>query len=65
MQVRNPPPPKKNIVFLSMRFESVLANCAHPDEMPHHALMRHFIWVFTFCQSNRLGGSSPQQINES
>ena len=38
------------IVFLSLKTVFVLANSVDPDEMPHSTL-RHFIWVFTVCDS--------------
>ena len=28
-----------------------------------HNIMRHFIWVFTICQSTRLGVSNIQRVN--
>ena len=36
--------------FLSLKVVLILANGAGPDDM------LHFIWIFTFCRSTRLGG---------
>ena len=36
-----------------------------PDEMLPYAkvnIMRHFIWIFTVCQSTNLGVSGPQRV---
>ena len=35
-------------VFLCLKIVLIIANSADPDEMPH---LRHFIWIFTVCQS--------------
>ena len=37
----------------------VLAISADPDEMPY---VRHFIWVYTVCQSMSLGLSGLQRV---
>ena len=41
-----------------MKIDSILANIADPDEMPHKAA---FHLGLQFCQSTGLGGSSPQR----
>ena len=42
----------KNILFLSLKIDAVLANSVDPVEMQHKA---KFIWVLIDCQSNHLG----------
>ena len=39
----------KKSYFFPLKIQLVLENRVHPDEMPH------FIWVYTVCQSTRLG----------
>ena len=41
----------KNIVFLSLKIDFVLANSVNPD-------LQHFIWVFTVWRSTGSGVSS-------
>ena len=48
---------KKNL-FLPLAIDFVLANSADPDEIH---IMRHFIWVFTYCQITHLGVSCLQK----
>ena len=52
----------KQIIFLSLNIVFVLnvANSADPDEMSH--TMRHFICVFTVCQSTCCGVTGPQRL---
>ena len=41
----------KNITFLSLRIDFVLANSAHPDEIPHYAAFHlglHYLPKYTF-----------------
>ena len=45
----------KNIEFLSLKIDFVLASCADSDEM------LHFIWNFNVCESTCIGVSSLQR----
>ena len=47
---------KKNLLFIFLEIDQ-----CKPDEMQR---IGHLIWVFTVCQSNRLGLSSPQIFNK-
>ena len=42
---------QNKFVFLSLKIVFVLANSVDPDEMPHS--LRHFIWAFTICDSDK------------
>ena len=44
--------------FLFMKDVLIIVNRVDPDKMQHYA---HYIWVFTICQSTRLGVSSVQK----
>ena len=48
-----------NDVFLSLKIVIILANSAHPDEMPPYVA---FIWVFTFCQITCLQVSRVERV---
>ena len=44
-------------VFLSLKVVLIVGNSADPEEMLHS------FWVFTICQSTRLGVSTLQRVN--
>ena len=50
-------------VFLYLKVVLILANSAdHDDNVYIYIYMLHFIWVFTVCQSTRLGVSSILKV---
>ena len=50
----------KDYYFLSLKIDSVLEQTV--QTMTKCRVMRQFVWVFTVCNSTRLGVSSPQRI---
>ena len=49
------------VIISKYCFTFFLANGADPEEMSQ---LRHFIWVFTFCESTHLGVSNLQRLNQ-